>query len=73
MFTVTGTGSCPYCTEAVKLLEKMELNYQYVDITNDVEKRAQLKADGFKTVPVIHLNGALIGGYTELVKYLTSN
>ena len=67
MYTVIGTGSCPYCTEAVKLLEKMGLPYQYVDITNDTEKRAQLKADGFKTVPVIYLNDALLGGFTELV------
>jgi glutaredoxin-related protein len=62
---------CFFCSEAILLLESLNKQYKTVDVTQDLNVRAQLKiAFNWGTFPVVlaqedrALN--LIGGYTDL-------
>ena len=69
---VYGRENCPYCDKTKEYLNSLNVSYTYVDITNwDRERKEKLKSDyNVKTVPVIIINGMLIGGYTELTQQL---
>jgi len=69
---VYGRENCPYCDKTKEYLNSLNIPYTYVDITNwDRERKEKLKSDyNVKTVPVIIINGMLIGGYTELTQQL---
>ena len=68
--TVYSKPNCPFCVRAKALLEKQGIGYTEISA---VDYRDQLieevtKATGAapRTVPQIWLDGAYIGGYTEL-------
>ncbi len=64
---VYSTSYCPYCTRAKALLEKLKINFQEVDVTNDPVKRMWLiKTTGRRTVPQIFIKGNSVGGFDEL-------
>jgi ribonucleoside-diphosphate reductase subunit M1 len=61
---------CMYCDMACKLLEKSNIPYEKI-MLDDVDKRREFfEKNNFQTVPQIYFNNKLIGGYTDLVKYL---
>lgn len=58
---------CPYCVRAIGLLEEKGLNYKEIDLTGKPEEIDRIKNEtGWRTVPIIMINGKLIGGYTDL-------
>ncbi len=59
---------CGYCTAAERLLDSKGVDYENIDVTGNQDKRRWLVevADGRTTVPVIFINGKVIGGYDEL-------
>lgn len=60
------TSYCPYCDAAKALLEKKQLDYEEIDVT-DPEKKLALKVKtGWRTVPQIFIGEKMIGGYQEL-------
>lgn len=62
---------CPYCDMAKTLLEKKGIEFEERKIGDGYTKEELLEAvPTARTVPQIFLNGELIGGYTELQKYL---
>lgn len=69
---IFGKPGCTYCTRAKSLLERLYVPYSYVDITEptlsvtDKEQVNGVLATGYKTLPMIFINGKFIGGYTEL-------
>jgi glutaredoxin len=67
---VYGRQDCAYCDKAKSYLESLNSEYQYIDITFwPKEDKEKLKAKyKVKTVPVIIIDGVLIGGYNELVQ-----
>ena len=69
---VYGRQDCPYCDKAKVYLDDLNAEYQYIDITYWAkEERENLKAKyNIKTVPVIIIDGSLVGGYNELVHQL---
>lgn len=69
---VYGRQDCVYCDKTKEYLDKLNEAYQYIDITYwTKEQRESLKNKyNVKTVPVIIINGTLIGGYNELVHQL---
>ncbi len=71
MFFIYGKPGCSYCLRAKKLLERKELEYEYIDITKDKEAEDFIRIElGAKTVPVIFYGAnLLIGGYDDLAKY----
>lgn len=59
---------CGYCTAAERLLEEKGVPFEQIDCTGDHKTRRWLVevAGGRTTVPVIFINGQVIGGYDEL-------
>lgn len=58
---------CPYCDRAINLLNSKEISYDVIDLTGKPEEIDRIKNEtGWRTVPIIMINGKLIGGYTDL-------
>ena len=67
---VYATTYCPYCTAAKNVLAKRNIPFDEIDLTHDPKLREEIsaKAGGWKTVPMIFLDGKFIGGFDELSK-----
>nr|WP_295905945.1 glutaredoxin [uncultured Bdellovibrio sp.] len=58
---------CPYCDRAANFFESNGIAYESIDLTDKPEEIDRIKAEtGWRTVPIILINGKLIGGYTDL-------
>ena len=58
---------CPYCVRAKSFLEEKEIPFEEFDLTDKPEEIEKIKNEtGWRTVPIIMINGKLIGGYTDL-------
>lgn len=66
--TVYTTSVCPYCVQAKRLLAERSIPYDEIDVGSDAAQRDEMiqKAGGKRTVPQIFIDGAHVGGYTEL-------
>lgn len=63
------TRFCGYCERARRLLRAREIPYEEIDVSRDFETRRRvIDETGHFTVPVILLDGELIGGSDELVE-----
>lgn len=66
-------GWCGYCRAARRLLDAREIPYRFHDLTGDYPAIDDVKKRfGHYTVPVVLLDGALVGGYTELSSAIAS-
>ncbi|MET0388154.1 MAG: glutaredoxin [Polyangiales bacterium] len=64
---VYSTAYCGFCVRAKQLLSRLNIAYDDIDVTEDMDKRAWLVAEtGQRTVPQIFIDGRSIGGFTEL-------
>jgi glutaredoxin 3 len=62
---------CPYCDKAKALLTMKGIAFEERKIGDGYTKEELLEAvPNARTVPQIILDGNLIGGYTDLEKYL---
>jgi|7_EtaG_2_1085326.scaffolds.fasta_scaffold00229_30 glutaredoxin len=74
-YLVYALGTCPYCIEAIKLLEKNGFQYSLTLLDNCPQHRAFLKNKyEWDTVPMIvemRLDGTetFVGGFDDLSKY----
>lgn len=58
---------CPYCVNAKRLLDEKGVAYKVIDLTDKPEEMQAIKEKtGWRTVPIIMINGKLIGGYTDM-------
>lgn len=58
---------CPFCDRAINFMNAKGIEYDIVDLTNQPEEIDRIKNEtGWRTVPIILINGQLIGGYTDL-------
>jgi len=66
--TLYTAAYCGYCTSAKRLLGRLGIPYEEVDLSNDHALRMRLsdENDGYRTVPMIYLEGQFIGGFDEL-------
>jgi glutaredoxin 3 len=71
---VYSTAYCGYCRSAKSLLQRLGIPFEEIDVTGDRVARARLiaMAHGRRTVPVIVIDGEVIGGYVELAKMASS-
>lgn len=62
------TNYCSFCVSAKRLLEKLELPFEEIRLDTQPELRRKLSEEngGYRTVPMIFIDGAFIGGYMEL-------
>lgn len=65
--TIYTTDYCPYCHAAKAFLKDKGIKYEEIDVTTDQRtKRRVMEELDWKTVPIILINGNLIGGYEDL-------
>ena len=58
---------CPYCVNAKRLLDEKGIKYDVIDLTNQPEEMQRIKDEtGWRTVPIIMIDGKLIGGYSDM-------
>lgn len=58
---------CPYCDRAATLMDNNGIVFESIDLTDKPEEIDRIKGEtGWRTVPIILINGKLIGGYTDL-------
>jgi glutaredoxin 3 len=59
---------CGFCARAKNLLAAKDQNFEEIDITMNMAKRAEMldRASGQTTVPQIFIDGVHIGGSDEL-------
>ncbi len=58
---------CPYCDRAKILLDNKGIAFETIDLTDNMDELQTWKEKtGWKTVPMIFINDALVGGYTDL-------
>lgn len=68
---VWSKNQCPYCDQAKGLLKLRGIEFEERNINKDWTREALLEAvPNARTVPQIFLDDKLIGGYSELQKYL---
>ena len=68
---VWSKDNCPYCDQAKALLKMKGIAFEEKKIGHGYTKEQLLEAvPTARTVPQIFINETLIGGFTELNKYL---
>lgn len=61
------TDFCPYCTAATRLLDKLGVEYEEIDLGRDPDGRLELaERTGLMTFPQIVVDGETVGGYDQL-------
>jgi len=63
---------CPYCDQAKALLTSKNIEFEERKIGDGFTKEELLEAvPNARTVPQIIIDGKLVGGFTELKKYIS--
>eukprot|EP00897_Mesotaenium_endlicherianum_P008555 jgi/Mesen1/7728/ME000407S06958 len=66
------TFGCPFCRRAKNTLKEQNVSFKEVNVDKSPQLREALASTtGRRTVPVIYLNGQLIGGSDELEEIVT--
>tara|TARA_Y100001970_G_scaffold254103_1_gene329557 strand:+ start:6819 stop:7070 length:252 start_codon:yes stop_codon:yes gene_type:complete len=61
------TSYCPFCDAAKNLLKSLNIEFDEVDLTDNLEERLEISTKyKWRTVPLILINNKLIGGFDEL-------
>jgi glutaredoxin 3 len=70
MIQVYTTQYCGYCTAAKRLLTQLGLLFEEIPLDGKPELRERLSKEnhGYRTVPMIFIDGEFIGGYTDLAE-----
>lgn len=70
MYKIYGKKHCPACVQAKMLASQKQLEYQYIDLTDDVNERVRLGEQySVKTMPIILFEDKFIGGLTEFKEF----
>jgi glutaredoxin len=68
---VWSKDSCPFCVQAKALLKQKNIEVEERNINQDWTREQLLEAvPNARTLPQIFLDDKLVGGFTELRKYL---
>jgi len=61
------TNYCPFCHMAEKMLRTKDVDFERIDVANDLETRKWLvKVTGQTTVPQIFIDEQSIGGFSDM-------
>jgi glutaredoxin 3 len=67
--TVYSTDPCSFCSRAKELLTRRGYAYEEINLSKDPEGRAELvEKTGMFSFPQIVIDGAVLGGFRELVQ-----
>lgn len=66
--TLFSKDSCSFCLRAKILLEQAGVEFEYVDMTGDIDAQIELsQRTGRLTMPQVMVGDELIGGFEDLV------
>jgi glutaredoxin 3 len=72
MYTRTNPP-CPFCQQAKALAKAKGIDYTNIDIGTDISREEfQNKFPSARTVPLILIDGEVIGGFNEFKNYILS-
>ncbi|GIL18668.1 MAG: glutaredoxin 3 [Oligoflexia bacterium] len=58
---------CPFCVNAKRLLNAKNIPFEEIDLTDRADEMQKIKEEtGWRTVPIILIDGKLVGGFTDL-------
>ena len=58
---------CPYSQRALKLLDEKGVDYEAIDVTNDLERELEMRERAGRTsVPQIFVGTLHLGGYDDI-------
>lgn len=58
---------CPFCVRAINFLNSKEIPFKEIDLTDRQDEIDRIKHEtGWRTIPIILINGKLVGGYVDL-------
>lgn len=66
--TIYGREECKYCSMAQNLMEKHDIKYKYIELTQDLYQKL-MSETGQKTVPYVFVDDNFIGGYQDLESF----
>lgn len=71
---IFGTPTCSACREAKSFLDVRGWDYTYHDLTTMPPADAQkvLDISGMRTVPIVTIDGDVIGGRDQLIEFISS-
>lgn len=66
--TIYTTPACGYCMIARRLLSDKGVDFEEIDLAAEPGRRAEMiaRARGARTVPQVFVDGAHLGGFSEL-------
>ncbi len=68
--TLYSTTYCTYCLAAKRLLNERKIEFEEINLSGDDAQITTVKSSyGHSTVPIILLDGKLIGGFDELSEW----
>ena len=60
------TTYCPYCFRAKAMLRSKNVEFEEIDVTDDLDRRAEMeRLSDRRTVPQIFIDAQPIGGYDD--------
>lgn len=72
MYHIYSKPSCPYCVKLKDFLSRNNLDYQEIDVSDDVVGRAFILNAGFTTVPQLYLDNKYIGDCDTSISILNA-
>ena len=64
MIKVFSTPSCPYCVTLKEFLKEHEVDFEDINVAEDVEARKEMiEKSGQMGVPVVEIDGQIIVGF----------
>ena len=67
MVVIYTKDPCVYCDRAIRLLNELGVAFEEIDLTDKDDEIQKIKNEtGWRTVPIIMVDGKLIGGYVDL-------
>lgn len=62
------TSYCPYCTNAKNLFTNLKTPFEEISLDDNPELRTKLSKEnnGWRTVPMIFINGKFVGGFDDV-------
>lgn len=66
--TIYTTSTCPYCNSAKKLFQSLNVPYEEINLDGKEDLRSQLSKEnnGWRTVPMIFIQGKFMGGFDDV-------
>ena len=74
MFKIYGTNECSYCVLAKQLLNNNNINYNFINVSNnktEILNKYSKISNNQRTIPLIFDNNEFIGGFQQLKEYIS--